>query len=144
MGSEMCIRDRLQYMRSLQPGDSEGIIFRYIFVNLLPDVVKEVVSSIPSLDDMATTAGNILQATASSRVAVVASLPPPISVAAVASQRRSTRGRPPPPPRRSDVCRIHKRYGRDAFRCDQPETCSMRNQIRTTPLPSGNSPAGGQ
>ena len=134
----------LQYMRSLQPGDAEGIIFRYLFINLLPDVVREVVSSIPSLDDMATTAGNILQSTSSSRVAAALSPPETVSVAAVTSQRRPARRPPPPAARRSDVCRIHKRYGRDAFRCDQPDTCSMRNQIRTTPLPSGNSPAGGQ
>ena len=135
----------LQYMRSLQPGDGEGIIFRYLFINLLPDVVREVVSSIPSLDDMATTAGNILQSTSSSRVAALAVSPEPVLVSAVSSQRRQGRGKPPPPAaRRSDVFRIHKRYGRDAFRCDQPDTCSLKNQIRTTPLPSGNSLAGDQ
>ena len=122
----------LQYMRSLQPGDAEGVIFRCLFINLLPDVVREVVSSIPSLDDMATTSGNILQSSSSSWVAAISSP----AVAAVSAPRR--------PPRRSDVCRIRKRYGKDAFRCDQPETCSMKNQFRTTPLPSGNSPAGSQ
>ena len=40
----------LQYMRTLQPGEEEGVLFRHIFVNLLPDVVREVVSSVDSLD----------------------------------------------------------------------------------------------
>ena len=50
----------LAYLRSLQPGEQEGVVFRYIFVNLLPDVVREVVSSMDLLDEMAKTANNIL------------------------------------------------------------------------------------
>ena len=129
----------LAYLRSLQPGEPEGVVFRYIYVNLLPDVVREVVSSMESLDEMAKTANNILQASASSKVASVSSADPEAAVAAV---RRPSR----PPPRRRDVCRLHQRYGRDAFRCDKPDSCSMRNTIRTTPLPpkpAGNGPAGG-
>ena len=130
----------LAYLRSLQPSEPEGVVFRYIFVNLLPDVVREVVSSMDSLDEMAKTANNILQASASSKITSVA-----VDDPVVAAVRRPSR--PPPPLRRRDVCRLHQRYGRDAFRCDKPDTCSMRNVIRTTPLPpktSGNAPAGGQ
>ena len=66
-------REMLQYMRSLQPGEPEGVLFRYVFVSLLPDVVREVVTSIDSLDKMALMAGNILQANpvSSSRVCSV-------------------------------------------------------------------------
>ena len=32
-------KEMLQYMRSLQPGEPEGVMFRYVFVSLLPDVV---------------------------------------------------------------------------------------------------------
>ena len=47
----------LQHMRTMQPKELEGVLFRYIFVNLLPYVVWEVVSSMESLDEMAETAG---------------------------------------------------------------------------------------
>ena len=60
--------EMLQHMRSLQPGEQEGVMFRYVFVSLLPDVVREVVTSMESLDDMAKTAGNILQSNAASRI----------------------------------------------------------------------------
>ena len=131
-------REMLQYMRSLQPGEQEGVMFRYVFVSLLPDVVREVVSSIDSLDDMAITAGNILQANtaASPRVVSVTlerDLAPPIVAAA---------SRRPPPPSTPRLCRLHAKYGQDAIRCNRPSSCPM-NVIRTTPLP-GNAPAGRQ
>ena len=47
-------------------------MFRYVFVSLLPDVVREVVTSMESLDDMAKTAGDILQSNASARISVLA------------------------------------------------------------------------
>ena len=132
-------KEMLQYMRSLQPGEPEGVMFRYVFVSLLPDVVREVVSSVDSLDEMAVTAGNILQANvaATPRVCTVSSPSPPAD-AFVAAVRR------PPPKKKDSLCRLHNTYGRDAFRCDKPSTCPMRNVIRTTPLPSGNGPAGRQ
>ena len=133
-------KEMLQYMRSLQPGEPEGVMFRYVFVSLLPDVVREVVSSIDSLDEMATTAGNILQANvaATARLCSVSGAgATPVGEPAVAALRR------PPPKKKDSVCRLHSTYGRDAFRCDKPTTCPMRNVIRTTPL-SGNGPAGRQ
>ena len=61
----------LQHMRTLQPGEEEGVLFRYIFVNLLPDVFCEIVSSMDSLDEMASIATSVLQAKTSSLVASV-------------------------------------------------------------------------
>ena len=129
----------LQYMRSLQLGEQEGVMFRYVFVSLLPDVVREVVSSMDSLDDMAHTAGNILQANAASSPRVAAlnldmDHPPPSPVPVVAAATR----RPPASSQR--LCRLHAKHGRDAVRCDRPSACPMKNVIRTTPLP-GNAPA---
>ena len=132
-------REMLQYMRSLQPGEQEGVMFRYVFVSLLPDVVREVVSSIESLDDMALTAGNILQANVAStpRIAAVAIDQEP-AAPLVASASASLR---PPASSSSRLCRLHAKYGQDAIRCDRPSVCPMKNVIRTTPLP-GNGPAG--
>ena len=131
-------------MRSLQPGEQEGILFRYFFVSLLPDGVREVVATMDSLDDMAKTANSILQSNAAARVSALA------VDAEVAALRR-----PNPPSRTNscapdagaassagdgpDLCPTHVRYGRDAFKCDRPLSCSMRSVIRPR---SGNAPAG--
>ena len=99
-----------------------------------------MVSSFDSLDEMATTAGNILQANVASTsrlCAVTDSGAASVGEAAVAVVRR------PPPKKKDSLCRLHNTYGRDAFRCDKPATCPMKNVIRTTPFP-GNGPAGRQ
>ena len=64
------------------------MVFHYIFVNLLPDVVREVVSSMDSLDEMAKTANNILQANASSKIAAASVADPEPEVAALLGHLR--------------------------------------------------------
>ena len=115
-------------------------MFRYVFASLLPDVVREVVSSLESLDEMAATAGNILQANAASAARVCAVSD---SVGADDQVLAALRRPPPPSPRRT-LCRLHAKYGQDAIRCDRPSSCPMKNVVRTTPLPpsSGNANAG--
>ena len=129
-------KEMLQYMRSLQPGEPEGVMFRYVFVSLLPDVVREVVSSLDSLDEMANTAGNILQSNVAATACVCSA-----SVSASSEEPSVAAVRRPAPKKKDQLCRLHSTYGRDAFRCDKPTTCPMKNVIRTTPLP-GNGPAG--
>ena len=140
--------EMLQHMRSLQPGEEEGTIFRYLFISLLPDVVREVVASMDSLDDMARTANSILQSNASARISALSANDDvrPQGDAQVAALRRPSvarsprrpRGRPASPSSSAALCRTHHRYGQDAFRCDKPSSCPMRSVIR---LP-GNGPAG--
>ena len=36
------------------------------------------------------------------------------------------------------LCKTHSRYGREAFRCDKPDTCAMRDILKSP----GNGPAG--
>ena len=143
--------EMLQYMRSLQPGEPEGVLFRYLFVSSLPDGVREVVANIDSLDDIAKTAKNILQSNAAARISAVQSEVLDDSLATaeqVSALRRAPR--PAQSPRRSlgssgttegsdVVCKTHARYGRDAFKCDRPSTCHMRSMVRPR---SGNGPAG--
>ena len=121
-------------MRSLQPGEEEGTIFRYLFVSLLPDVVREVVATMDSLDDMARTANSVLQSNAAARISA-------LSVqddfrrqddsrrlgddAQVFALRRPSSARSPRRPKgpassspassTSGLCRTHTRYGQDAF-----------------------------
>ena len=140
----------LQYMRTLQPGEQEGVLFRHIFVNLLPDVVREVVSSVDSLDEMAATATTVLQSNASTSVSSITLDDGEFTVQinAVNAVRRpqrsgngggSARGASGGGRRRGAMlCKTHSRYGRDAFRCDKPDTCAMRDIIKSP----GNAPAG--
>ena len=132
--------EMLQHMRSLQPGEEEGTIFRYLFISLLPDVVREVVATMESLDDMAKSATSILQSNAAARISALSVQDEP----QVSAVRRPSGGRSPRRPRgtaspsRSALCRTHARYGQDAFRCDKPSSCPMHSVIRTP----GNGPAG--
>ena len=134
----------LQYMRTLQPGEEEGVLFRHIFVNLLPDVVREVVSSVDSLDEMATTATTVYQANAAALVSAV-SAESPVQVNAVhrPSGRGGSSGRGSSGRRRGNaVCKTHSRYGCDAYKCDRPDSCPMKDMLKPPPPPSGNAPAG--
>ena len=137
----------LQYMRSLQPGEQEGVLFRHIFVNLLPDVIREVVSSIDSLDEMAATATTVFQSNAANIVSSVAldDSSSPAQVNAVRHPQRSSAGGTRGAsgggnPRRRGVvlCKTDSRYGREAFRCDKPDSCAMRDILKTPE----NGPAG--
>ena len=143
--------EMLQHMRSLQPGEEEGVIFRYLFISLLPDVVREVVATMDSLDDMARTANGILQSNVAARISALTHCQDADQVAALrrtpTSSSRSFR-RQPTSPRRSgssparssasSLCRTHARYGEDAFKCDRPSSCPMRTITRSP----GNGPAG--
>ena len=126
--------EMLQHMRSLQPGEEEGTIFRYLFVSLLPDVVREVVATMESLDDMAKTAGSILQSNAAARISALSiqdSVEPQLSAVRRPSGGRSPRRPRAASPSRSALCRTHARYGQDAFRCDKPSSCPMRAVVRS-------------
>ena len=109
--------EMLQHMRSLQPGEEEGVIFRYLFIRLLPDVVREVVATMDSLDDMARAANSILQSNTAARLSAL-SLQPDVSaldhVSAVrrpAAVRPSRRGGVSPSRTPAAICRTHVRYG---------------------------------
>ena len=109
--------EMLQHMRSLQPGEEEGTIFRYLFVSLLPDVVREVVATMESLDDMARTASNILQSNTAARISALSLHDDPqVSAIRRSPAGRSSRPRRPSSPSSSPtstpvLCRTHARYG---------------------------------
>ena len=70
-----------------------------------------------------------------------APLAPSPSVSAVAR---------PTPAKKSDLCQIHARYGKDSYKCAAPSSCKMKNILRPRPpapsasSASGNAKAGGQ
>ena len=63
-----------------------------------------------------------------------------------------SRGQRPPLKKTDTLCAIHARYGKEAFKCQSPSTCKMKNVLAPRPPPppsssasaSGNGPAGGR
>ena len=117
-------------------------------------MVREVVATMDSLDDMAKTASSILQSNVAARVSALAEDAEVAALRRPSPSVRSNRRAPDSGASShdggrdggresgrdgSDLCRTHVRYGRDAFKCDRPLSCSMRSVIRPR---SGNGPAG--
>ena len=130
--------DFLGHMRSLQPGEAENGLFKYIFVKSLPKYVRGIVSHHESLDDMAAAADVILRTVPEHSTS---SAPEELLVAAASHHRDQLVG---------GLCFIHSRYGREAYNCALPETCRMKNITRPRPprrgqqAPAGNGSAGRQ
>ena len=139
--------EMLCYMRSLLPGHPDNPLFEVIFLDLLPNNARDAAVKHDSLEDMADAADKVL-----------AEAP---AVPSITSAEHDNDGavaqvsRPTPSPfsskknqsKNSPVCYVHKNYGRNAFRCASPRTCSMKDFIsrpdsaRSAP---GNANAGRQ
>ena len=144
--------DFLEHMRTLQPGEPETSLFRYIFVKALPQHARSIVAHHDTLDAMAA-ATDVILATVPAPSPTALSAPLPSSsdaaadISAVSQQRPLVDG----------LCFIHTRWGRRAYNCAAPDTCRMKNVTRrrrpqgsgtsssSSPAPGrGNAPAGGQ
>ena len=111
-------------MRSLQPGEPETKLFRYIFLKCMPNHASAIVAAHESLDDMAKAADVVL------KTVPVADAPPGTLVSAISkAQDQLVNG----------LCPIHAKFGQDAFRCSMPDACKMKDIIKKRP---GNFRAG--
>ena len=130
----------LEYMRSLQPGEPDTKLFRFIFMKCLPIQVTPIVANHKELDAMATAADVIIPTLQNTATAA------PAGVSAVTH---------PPGPLVDGLCFIHKKYGDKAYKCAAPDSCRMKKTIRRKPQrapatsqgsdqASGNAPAGRQ
>ena len=136
--------DLLRYMRSLQPGEAETSLFKVIFLNALPRNARdEALPKAPNLDEMAKAAE------------VVLSIPETRSPAAVqavqmlndsgdeelaqvdAISRRQTSSSSTTS---STLCAFHRKFKDKAYKCSDPDRCSMKGILK--PKPAGNGPAG--
>ena len=117
--------DFLEYMRSLQPGEPETKLFRYIFLKCMPNHASAIVAAHESLDDMAKAADVVLKTVPVSDV----SLAPGSSISAVTKAEQLVDG----------LCPIHHKFGQEAFRCSMPGSCKMKDIIKKRP---GNFRAG--
>ena len=100
-----------------------------------------------SLDEMAATATTVYQANAAALVSSVdLDDNARAQVNAVRRPPRQSGGRSSGNSGNSrrrggvSLCKTHSNYGRDAFKCDRPGSCPMRDVLKTPP--SGNAPAG--
>ena len=115
----------LFYMRSLLPGYPDNPLFEAIFIDLLPANARDAAVKHKTLEDMADAADKVLaEAPATSIVTSVAcSLDADVAVARLAK----------PPHWKSSrdfsLCFIHRNYGRNAFKCASPKSCSMKDVI---------------
>ena len=143
MAAELCklnslggrtARGFLEYMRSLQPGEAETTLFRYIFLRSLPPHASAIVSHHKVLNEMADAADVVLAAVpvCPSENTPTLAAPDTVEVAAVSQSSKPSNG----------LCWIHARYGKRAFNCAAPDSCKMKNVVRKKK--QENSPAVGQ
>ena len=99
-------------------------------------VLENRAAAVP-LSDVSVSSMTLLD---SSEITACSSVDGPV-VAAISRDKR-------PPLRKTDnLCAIHARWGKEAYRCSSPRTCKMRTMIRPRPAQassaSGNGSAGG-
>ena len=123
--------EMLYYMRSLLPDHPDSPLFEVIFLDLLPANARDAAVKHDILEDMADAADKVLaEAPAVTSVSSVEqdndeALAQVSRSSSTPSSFNSKRSQPKNPP----VCYVHKNYGRNAFRCASPRTCSMKDFI---------------
>ena len=126
----------LRYLQSLCPRTCTCSAVRVVLRRVLPDAARQGTRHLDDLEQIAERATAIIKATTGSAVLQVSRpeqspLPAQPEIAAV-QQRRSGP--------RNVVCDRHLQYGRRAFECERPDSCPMKDFVRSRP--SGNGPAG--
>ena len=122
-------------MRGLMP--DPDVLFEVVLLDLLPANARDAALQHKMLDAMAATADLIVAenavAAAAPAVASVSAVDSADSVNAVSSPSSS-------PP---DLCQVHAKYGKAAYKCANPSSCRMKNIIRQRPPSARPSPAPG-
>ena len=131
-------------MRSLLLGYPDNPLFEAIFIDLLPANARDAAVKHEVLEDMAKAADKVLaEAPLASNVAA-ATYEDQSSVLQLSRQAPTTPSRSSPN-KDPSLCRIHNKYGREAYRCLSPSRCRMKNILIKPPTPaSGNAKAGRQ
>ena len=133
--------EMLHYMRSLLPGVPDNALFEAIFIDLLPANARDAAVKHDDLADMAVAADKVLAEAPPTATMNAVTSPVDQSLAQVtsfSSSRKSQQGR-------SSLCFVHRNYGKKAFSCASPRTCSMRDVVAKPDNNSavqGNSNAG--
>ena len=142
-------------MRSLQPGEAETSLFIVIFLNALPRNAKDAaLPKAPNLDEMAKAADIVLSIPEASRAPAIQSLDfdddeteeDHVGHVDAVARRYTPRSSPASPSKKSSsesVCSFHRRFKEKAYKCANPDKCTMRHLTRPKP-PAGNAKAGRQ
>ena len=137
--------EMLYYMRSLLPGYPDNPLFEAIFIDLLPANARDAAVKHEILEDMAEAADKVLaEAPAASTAITAVSQEPSLDLARV-SQASPSSTSSSGNKNKNSLCFVHRNYGRNAFKCASPRTCSMRDVVSrpdTARPASGNANAG--
>ena len=122
----------LAHMRGLMP--DPDVFFEVVLLDLLPANARDAALQHKTLDAMAAAADLIVAenavAAAAPAVASISAIDTVDSVNAVASPSQ-------------DLCQVHAKYGKAAYRCANPSSCRLKNFIRQRPPSARPSPAQG-
>ena len=149
----------VDHLQSLLP--DVNALYEVMLLDSLPPNARDAALQHSGLAAMSAAADQVVlgnRAAAASESAVASlsvnaasvdtSLPPPCCHDHLQSVSAVSRG-PGPRPRKPDLCQVHARYGKKAFKCAAPASCKMQHVIcprppSATPAASGNGNAGGQ
>ena len=129
----------LNYMRGLLPGEDGSKLFRYIWLNALPESIHETLAADDgNLGVLAAKATKMMRERAARRkranqVNAVRDLdedPPEIDAVAAGGAAKTKRGA---------ICANHLRFPGNCYRCCDPERCLLRDAVIQRPASSGNS-----
>ena len=124
--------EMLHYMRSLLPGVPDNALFEAIFLDLLPANARDAAVKHDTLEGMADAADKVLAEAPNTPAITAIDSAEGFQVQAMMTRKSS--------PRSASLCFVHRNYGRGAFKCASPKTCTMRDIITK---PSNVRPASG-
>ena len=135
--------EMLFYMRSLLPGYPDNPLFEAIFIKLLPANSRDAAVKHEVLEDMADATD---KAPASQLVTSVTWPADGDHALVQVSRAQPSASSSEKRKSREALCFVHRNYGRAAFKCASPKTCSMRDVISRpdSPQVQGNANAGRQ
>ena len=130
----------LSYMRGLLPGEEKSDLFRYIWINALPESIHEVLAADDGdLGDLAVKATRMIKEKAARRKRVLQ-----INVVRE-SEGESPEGEISAVSRRKDnksktgsICANHLRFPGKCYCCFNPDNCLLKDSIVQCPSVSGS------
>ena len=141
----------LDHLESLLP--DVKVLFEVVLLDSLPVNARIAALQHSDVRSMARAADQVvLESRAAAELGAPISITPAVNAVAldndlvnISAVSRTPRSSPRPRP--DDLCYVHHRYGKEAYKCLAPTTCKMHNVTRPRPANSsvsGNGKAGGR
>ena len=130
----------LSYMRGLLPGEDKSKLFRYIWLNALPESVHEVLAADDgNLGALATEATKMMREKAARRkrasqinAVKESEVESPEGEISAVSRRKDTGSKT------GSICANHLRFPGKYYRCFDPDNCLLKNSVIQRPSASCN------